>query len=105
MDQNNVRRGFYRLDYMAIRGTNAFSPPSKPDVHVTWEEDIILQGINPEPVNSRGCLGLNKKDFAKVVALMVVFLSSDFFYFNLRILTFEFFHLLVHTTRHLKWFI
>ncbi len=49
MDQNNVRRGFYRLDYMVIKGKNAFIPPSKPDVHVTWEEDIILQGRVAEP--------------------------------------------------------
>ena len=62
---------------MVIKGKDAFSPPAKPDIHITWEEDILLKDIIPEPVNSRGCLGLDKKDYSKIMALMVVVFISN----------------------------
>jgi hypothetical protein len=81
-DQSQVKDGYTKLEYMAIKGTNAFTQPSKPDLHITLDEDIILKNVSPEPVNSRGCLGLSKKDLSKVLSLMVVvFLSSSFSFF------------------------
>jgi hypothetical protein len=78
-DQNNVQSGYTRLEYMAIKGKNAFTQPHKPDVMITLNEDILLEDVCPEPVNSRGCLGLNKSDLSKVTTLMVlVFISSKF---------------------------
>jgi hypothetical protein len=77
-DQSQVKRGYTKLEYLVIKGTNAFSYPSKPDLHITLDEDIIIKNVSPEPVNSRGCLGLNKKDLGKVLTLMVVFISSSF---------------------------
>lgn len=81
-DQDNVKRGYTRLAYMAIKGKNAFAQPSRADLHVTLDEDILLKNIIPEPVNSRGCLGLNKKDLSNVLTLMVVVLltSQNCFY-------------------------
>jgi hypothetical protein len=79
-DQSNVKKGYMRLAYMVIKGKNSFSPPCKPDLHITLEEDIILKDVLPEPVNSRGCLGLTKKDFDKVLSLMVVFIYSKAYY-------------------------
>jgi hypothetical protein len=85
-DQQKVKKGYTKLEYMAIKGTNAFTQPPKPDLHITLDEDIILKNVYPEPVNSRGCLGLNKKDLSKVITLMVVvFISSSLsntFYFS-----------------------
>ncbi len=49
-----------------------FTCGEKEDLHVTCNEDIILRDVEPEPVNSRGHLGLNKKDFVVVVSRMVV---------------------------------
>jgi hypothetical protein len=78
-DQKNVRSGYTRLEYLAIKGKNAFTQPFKPDVVITLDEDILLKNVCPEPVNSRGCLGLNKTDLCKVITLMVVvFISSNF---------------------------
>jgi hypothetical protein len=73
---------------MVIKGTNAFTQPSKPDVHITLDEDIILKNVSPEPVNSRGSLGWSKKDLSKVLSkvlslMVVVFLSSCFSSFYL----------------------
>ncbi len=39
---------------------------------MTLEEDIILDGVVPEPLNSRGYLGLTKKDLKKIESSMVV---------------------------------
>ena len=45
----------------------------KKDLHDTPNGDIILKAVDPEPVNSRGYLGLNKKDFAVVSRVVVVY--------------------------------
>jgi predicted nucleic acid-binding Zn-ribbon protein len=79
-DQNGVPKGYTRLAYMLIKGKNSFAQPLKPDLHVTLEEDIVLKHVSPEPVNSRGCLGLSKTDYLKVLSLMVVFTLSSYFY-------------------------
>jgi hypothetical protein len=50
---------------MVIKGTNAFTQPSKPDIHITLDEDIILKNVSPEPVNSRGSWAGAKKIFPK----------------------------------------
>jgi hypothetical protein len=71
-DQKNVGRGYTRLSYMVIKGTNTFTWGDKEDLHVTCNEDILLRAVEPEPVNSRGHLGLNKKDFVVVVSRVVV---------------------------------
>jgi hypothetical protein len=33
-DQSQVKRGYTKLEYLVIKGTNAFSHPSKPDLHI-----------------------------------------------------------------------
>jgi hypothetical protein len=53
-DQSHVKR--------VIKGTNAFSHFSKSNLHIMLDEDIILKNISPGQVNSRGCVGLNRKD-------------------------------------------
>jgi len=81
-DQNNVKKGYCRLEYMAIRGINVFSSPEKPDIHMTCEEDILMRSVSPELVNNRGFLLLSLKDHKKVKSLMVVVLiSSNLFIF------------------------
>jgi hypothetical protein len=70
-DQTSVPDGYVRLSYMLIKGSNSFIWPPKPDLVVTLEEDILLE-VTVQPVNSRGHLGLSKKDYEKVVSLMVV---------------------------------
>jgi hypothetical protein len=57
---------------MLIKGNNSFSWGDKPDIHVALNEDILLESVVPEPVNSRGRLGLKKKDLKTVVSRMVV---------------------------------
>ena len=57
--------------YMTIKGSNAFAWGHK-DVHATLNEDILMEPVLPEPVNSRGNLGLKKIFFEKVLPLMVV---------------------------------
>ncbi len=77
-NQTSVKSGYLRLEYLTIKVTNSFCHPTKADLLITPEEDIILKTVSPEPVNSRGCLGLNKKDLSKVLSLMVVvYLSSN----------------------------
>ena len=85
-DQKQVKTGYTRLRYLVIKGVNCFSWGDKPDLHITLEEDIILSNVNPEPVTSRGYLGLKKKDHERVLSLMVlVYLSfHDFYIFDLR---------------------
>jgi hypothetical protein len=39
--------------YMTIKGSNAFAWGHK-DVHATLNEDILMEPVLPEPVNSRG---------------------------------------------------
>jgi hypothetical protein len=83
-DQSGVESGYTKLKYMTIKGMNNFSWGPKEDIHITLDEDIILNEVVPEPVNSRGGLGLAKKDFAKVVSLMVM--VYFLFYFNFKFL-------------------
>jgi hypothetical protein len=71
-DQKNVTRGYTRLSYMTIKGNNCFSWGPKPDLHVALDEDILLEAVVPEPVTSRGHLGLKKTDLQLVLSLMVV---------------------------------
>ena len=71
MDQSGVGQGYTRLKYMTIKGSNAFAW-AHDDVHTTLNEDILMEPVLPEPVNSRGNLGLKKKDLEKVLSLMVV---------------------------------
>jgi hypothetical protein len=71
-DQKGVAKGYTRLSYMLIKGNNSFSWGDKPDIHVALNEDILLESVVPEPVNSRGHLGLKKKDLKTVVSRMVV---------------------------------
>lgn len=71
-DQTGVPKGYSKLNYMVIKGNNSFAWGAKADLLVTPAEDIILTHVVPEPVNSRGHLGLKKADHAKVLAWMVV---------------------------------
>jgi hypothetical protein len=71
-DQKNVGKGYVRLNYMVLKGTNCFAWGAKPDLVVTLEEDIILDGVVPEPLNSRGHWGLTKNDLKKIPPSMVV---------------------------------
>jgi hypothetical protein len=71
-DQKNVQKGYVHLSYMVIKGTNCFAWGAKSDVVLTLEEDIVLDGVIPEPLNSRGYLGLTKTDLKIVQTLTVV---------------------------------
>lgn len=71
-DQKGVGRGYTRLSYMLIRGRNSFAWGDRKDIHVALDEDIILEPVLPEPVNSRGNLGLKKNDLQRVESWMVV---------------------------------
>ncbi len=90
-DQKNVARRYTRLSYMTIKGNNCFSWGPKPDLHVALDEDILLEAVVPEPVTSRGHLGLKKTDLQLVLSLMVVVYfpslltySFPFFVFDLK---------------------
>ena len=72
LEQEDVAKGYTRLKYMAIKGANSFAWGLRPDIHVACNDDILLPIVS-EPVNSRGHLGVNKKDLAKVHSLMVEF--------------------------------
>ena len=71
IDQRKVAPGYTRLMYMSIKGNNCFAW-GPPDLHITLDEDIILNDIVSEPVTSRGHIGLKKSDPKHVVTLMVV---------------------------------
>ena len=71
-DQSGVPRGYTRLSYMVIKGKNSFGWGAKADVVTTLDEDILLTHVVPEPVNSRGHLGLKKSDLQTVLARMVM---------------------------------
>ncbi len=60
-DQSKATSGYVNLSYTCIRGTNSFTWPSKPDIILTLEEDIVLEAVTVEPVNSRGNIGLKKR--------------------------------------------
>jgi hypothetical protein len=98
-DQKGVPSSYTRLSYMVIKGVNRFAW-GPPDLHLTLNDDILLSDVVPEPMSSRGHLGLNKKDLKLVMALMVVvyFLllsnkNSTFLYFQFHIF-FHFFFIL-----------
>ena len=71
-DQKEVKEGYVRLSYMSIKGTNQFSWPEKDDIMETCLEDVLMDSVDPVPVNSRGHLGLQKKEFALLIRKMVV---------------------------------
>ena len=50
------------------------------NVHVTLNEDILLDNVIPQPVNNRGFLGLTKNDLLNVIKKMVVYQSCTFWY-------------------------
>jgi hypothetical protein len=63
-----------------------FAWPNKEDRVITYNEDILLENIDPIPLNSRGHFGLNKKDLKRVQSYMVVvyvLLFHGLFYFIL----------------------
>ena len=79
IDQRKVAPGYTRLMYMSIKGNNCF-PWGPPDLHITLDEDLILNDIVPELVTSCGHIGLKKSDQKHVVTLMVVvYLNLIFF--------------------------
>jgi hypothetical protein len=82
-DQSNTVSGYVTLSYMSKKGTNSFLWPSKVDLHPTLVEDIILEPVAVEPINSRGHLGLKKKDFSKLISLMVVVYISNIVTFTI----------------------
>lgn len=86
-DQDSVSCTYTRLSYMTIKGNNNFAWGDKKDEHVALDEDIIMGPVDPVPVNSRGHLGLSKKDLKFVLSRMVmVYLPSEillgFYYYS-----------------------
>jgi hypothetical protein len=71
-DQEGVDKNYTRLNYMQIKGNNSFAWGKKPDLHEAFNEDILLRNVLPEPVNSRGNLGIKKKDLQIVLSRMVL---------------------------------
>jgi hypothetical protein len=71
-NQSGVAKGYTRLSYLVIKGSNSFTWGPRADLHVTLDEDILLRNVVLEPVNSRGHLGLKKSDLKIVLARMVV---------------------------------
>ena len=71
-EQNHIPKGYKRVSYSTIKGKNAFMWPSKKDIVLTLEEDIILKNVTVESLNSRGHFALKKIDEKKVNTLMVV---------------------------------
>jgi hypothetical protein len=57
---------------MVIKGKNSLSWGERPDIHVVLNEDILLEAVSPEPVNSSCHLGLKEKDLQLVMSRMVV---------------------------------
>jgi len=70
-DQSGVSRGYTRLSYMVIRGKNTFAWGPK-DYLITRDEDILLTHVVPQPLNSRGHVGLTKDDLRSVLDRMVM---------------------------------
>ena len=58
-----MEKGYTRLSYLTIKGTNSFAWGTKEDIHVALDEDIVIEPVLPEPLNSRGHLGLKKNDY------------------------------------------
>lgn len=76
-DQSCVSKNYTRLSYMSLKGKLQYSWGDKKDIMVTLNEDILIEPVVPVPVNSRGMLGLIKKDADAVRRLMVMV----YFYF------------------------
>lgn len=70
-DQSEVCDGYTRLNYAAIRGQNHFAWPDDLDIVTTLNEDIILDKVTVEVMNSRGYFGLIRSDLKKVQQLLV----------------------------------
>ena len=64
-NQAGVKKGYTKLSYTTPRGINVFSWPEKVDPMVTLNEDILIQPITVEPINSRGHLAMAKKVFER----------------------------------------
>ena len=90
IDQRKVGPGYTRLMYMSIKGNNCFAW-GPPDLHITLDEDIILNDIVPEPVTSRGHIGLKKSDLKQVVTLMVVVYFNLLFFCLINVILFKLF--------------
>ncbi len=71
-DQSKVADGYTRLSYMAIKGRNVFGWGKKADLVDTFEEDIILDKVEPMPANNRGHLQLCTNDHLSVLSRMGV---------------------------------
>ncbi len=71
-DQNGCPGGYTRLNFMTIKGKNMFMWGTRPDLVITYNDDILLENVQPEPANSRGHFRLNKKDLTYVQTWMVV---------------------------------
>ena len=87
-DQRGVPGGYTRLKFMGIKGPNVFAWPNREDKVVTYNDDILLEHIDPIPLNSRGHFGLKEKDLKSVQSWMVVvycpFIQCPFlFYFKI----------------------
>jgi hypothetical protein len=63
-DQSQVKRGYTKLEYLVIKGTNAFSHPSKLEFHITLDEDIIIK-ISARAGQQQGLPGIEQKRSGK----------------------------------------
>jgi hypothetical protein len=70
-EQDDVAAGYTRLNYLVLRGNNIYCWGNSPDICITLDEDIILENVQPELLNSRGHLGLSKADLKSVTSWMV----------------------------------
>ena len=68
----DVKPGMVKLSYMTPRGHNVFMWPDKPDIMDTVKEDILVENISIEPVNSRGYFRVKNTDYKRVKQQMVV---------------------------------
>ena len=66
------KKGYTKLSYLLLRGTNCFVWGEKPDIMETLNIDIVMEKVVPELQNNRGHLGLNKKDLKSLQSLLVV---------------------------------
>jgi len=92
-DQSEVPKGYTKLNYLTIRGSNCFIWGPKPDIMVTLNEDIIMMRLVLEPINNRGHLALKSSDLKSVLARMVVvYLYKIGVLFHLKFILKAFFH-------------
>jgi hypothetical protein len=71
-DQEGVDKNYTRLNYLQIKDNNSFAWGKKPELHEAFNEDILLRNVLSEPVNSKGNLGIKKKDLQIVLSRMVL---------------------------------